>query len=72
MRFCTEIIIFVSFTQKLEIRHVVLKHIYTHAYMKNMKKKNRKRLPSERLCKLCDIESCGDEFHFILNVRSIV
>ena len=28
-------------------------------------KKNRKRLPSERICKLCDIESCEDEFHFI-------
>ena len=25
-------------------------------------KKNRKRL---RICKLCDIESCEDEFHFI-------
>ena len=26
---------------------------------------NRNRLPSARICKLCDIESCEDEFHFI-------
>ena len=28
-------------------------------------KNNRKRLPSERICKICDIEPCENEFYFI-------
>ena len=31
----------------------------------NKTQKNRKRLPSERICKLCDLGVCEDEIHFV-------
>ena len=39
---------------------------YTLIYDKALKR-NRKREPSERLCKFCDIKTCEDEIHFVLS-----
>ena len=33
----------------------------------NSLKKNRKREPTERLCKFYDIKTCEDEIHFVLS-----
>ena len=38
---------------------------FTPIYDKSIKK-NRKRHPSERLCKLCNMKICEDEIHFML------
>ena len=38
---------------------------FTPMYDKSIKK-NRKRHPSERLCKLCNMKICEDEIHFML------
>ena len=38
---------------------------FTPIYDKTLKK-NRKRIPSERICKLCDLGVCEDEVHFVL------
>ena len=39
---------------------------FTSIYDKALEK-NRKKEPSERLCKFCDIKTCGDEIHLVLS-----
>lgn len=37
---------------------------FTPIYDKTLKK-NRKRIPSERVCTFCDLKTCEDEIHFV-------
>ena len=50
---------------------VEYRKIYTHLYYDKSIKKNRKRKPSERICKICDQKETEDEFISCVYVQNI-